>query len=338
MKNNNKFLSIVVATRNDKHSGNMTDKIRLFITGLATQLENQNFESELIIVEWNPINYLPGLQKVIKFPGTKGKFSIRVITVPSSIHNKFANADKIGLFQFIAKNAGIKRALGEFVLSTNVDILFPSGFWDGLPSYLRRDTFYRAVRFDISEKIDTENDFRKIQTHCEKNVLRIFWPWDTEEFPGKKSIAGLVEKLILRVRFKYRLAEHKFSKKLFTNACGDFTLMHKSIWRKIRGYPEFPFYGVKLDGLACYQAYYRGANEKILSLDKCIFHINHPNTWTSKSKEMMEGRLNQKKVPFMSTMEYNVYINRLKETKGNYYFNNKNWGLGNLALPIYESI
>ena len=43
---------------------------------------------------------------------------------PSVLHRRLKYADRLPLFQMIAKNVGIRRAKGQFVLATNIDILF----------------------------------------------------------------------------------------------------------------------------------------------------------------------------------------------------------------------
>ena len=36
---------------------------------------------------------------------------------------------------------------------------------------------------------------------------------------------------------------------LHTNACGDFTLLHRDVWFALRGYPEWPMYSMHLDSV-----------------------------------------------------------------------------------------
>jgi hypothetical protein len=59
---------------------------------------------------------------------------VRFIQVPPEIHRKFRHADHLPLYQMIAKNVGIRRARGRFILVTNIDILFS----DELVSFLAK--------------------------------------------------------------------------------------------------------------------------------------------------------------------------------------------------------
>ena len=44
--------------------------------------------------------------------------------MPSELHARYPHGDALPLYQMIAKNVGIRRARGQFVLATNIDILF----------------------------------------------------------------------------------------------------------------------------------------------------------------------------------------------------------------------
>ena len=58
------------------------------------------------------------------WPRDLGPCQVRFIEVPPEVHRRFAHAEALPLYQMIAKNVGIRRARGQFVLATNIDILF----------------------------------------------------------------------------------------------------------------------------------------------------------------------------------------------------------------------
>ena len=47
------YLSLVVATRNYDHGGNLLGRTQMFLDGWLTQARRYNIPSELIFVEWN---------------------------------------------------------------------------------------------------------------------------------------------------------------------------------------------------------------------------------------------------------------------------------------------
>ena len=56
------------------------------------------------------------------------------------------------------------------------------------------------------------------------------------------------------------------------NACGDFTLMAKTRWEQLRGYPEVPF-NTYMDGTVLYLASQIGMRQIVLTAP--IYHMNH---------------------------------------------------------------
>ena len=92
------YLSIVVASRNDNHGGDMTRRMRLFINGLIYQCNKFKLPAELLFVEWNP----PAgalLKDVLPKP-TKGDYlTLRYIEVPAETHNRYLLGQRIPLFK-----------------------------------------------------------------------------------------------------------------------------------------------------------------------------------------------------------------------------------------------
>src|SRR3972149_2074020 len=117
-------LSIVVAARNDEHSGRFLRRLQLFVSGLLEQAKVHELDSELIIVEWNPPDEVPKLREALAWPRETEPCSVRIVEVPQELHRRYKNADRLPLHQMIAKNVGIRRARGRFVLATTADLLF----------------------------------------------------------------------------------------------------------------------------------------------------------------------------------------------------------------------
>src|SRR5437763_1002748 len=112
------YISVVVAARNDDHGGNMRGRMQAFVDAWCSQAKQYGLASELIIVEWNPPAERPRLSDSLRWP--TGCCGIRLIEVSPTLHRRSRNADRIPLHQMIAKNTGIRRACGEFVLATNL--------------------------------------------------------------------------------------------------------------------------------------------------------------------------------------------------------------------------
>ena len=113
------YLSIVVTTRNDNHGGDLLLRTQTFVNGLIHQCNKFDFFVELIVVEWNPPMGKPLLNEVLPQPMPTDKLCLRYIVVPNEIHRQYISNNSIPLFQMIAKNVGIRRAKGEYILCTN---------------------------------------------------------------------------------------------------------------------------------------------------------------------------------------------------------------------------
>ena len=117
-------LSVVAASRNDDHGENLHYRMQYFLDGFIAQCKKHNLNAELILVEWNPPENKLSLSKSLIYPKELGPCEIRIIRVPRELHLQFEHSEQLPLFQMIAKNVGIRRARGKFVLATNIDILF----------------------------------------------------------------------------------------------------------------------------------------------------------------------------------------------------------------------
>src|ERR1035441_10312403 len=117
------YLSVVVTARNDDHGGNLLGRMQVFVDAWINQAKRHNLSSELIVVEWNPPAGRDRLAQALRWPGDTGPCEVRIIEVPPEVHARYRQAAALPLYQMIAKNVGIRRARGEFILATDIDIL-----------------------------------------------------------------------------------------------------------------------------------------------------------------------------------------------------------------------
>src|SRR5229473_2659130 len=85
-------LSIVAASRNDDHGGNLFERMQLFVDGLADQARRFDLPIDLVLVEWNPPSDRPSLADALRWEPAE-QYQPRVITVPPEVHRTFAHAD-----------------------------------------------------------------------------------------------------------------------------------------------------------------------------------------------------------------------------------------------------
>lgn len=173
MTNKEFHLSVVATSRNDNHGGDLLNRMQQFVDGFVIQCKRHQLKAELILVEWNPPLDKKPLAEALRFPADKGPCGIRIITVPPELHATIKQSDRLPLFQMIAKNVGIRRALGKYILATNIDILFSDDIIRFMRNQLRLRRLYRVDRIDVSMNTTVNSDFEKTLVFCEGNKLRV---------------------------------------------------------------------------------------------------------------------------------------------------------------------
>ncbi len=168
------YLSIVVTARNDDHGGNLLDRMQAFASGWISQARKYGIPSELIIVEWNPLPDRPRLAEALQWPSDLGPCEIRLIEVPPELHARFAHADALPLYQMVAKNVGIRRARGEYVLATNIDILFSSELACFFAARgLQHGRMYRIDRHDAMSNVPAGASIEEQLDYCKTHLIRV---------------------------------------------------------------------------------------------------------------------------------------------------------------------
>src|ERR1035437_9394457 len=169
------YLSVGVTARNDDHGGNLLGRMQVFVDAWINQAKRHNLSSELIVVEWNPPAGRDRLAQGLRRPGDKRPCEVRIIEVPPEVHGRYRHAEALPLYQMIAKNVGIRRARGEFILATNIDILFSDELVRFLASRrLEKGRMYRTDRYDVASDIPVDGTLDEQLAYCRSHAIRIF--------------------------------------------------------------------------------------------------------------------------------------------------------------------
>lgn len=333
-------LTIVATSRNDDHGGNLLNRMQLFVNGLLLQCKRYELKAELILVEWNPPPDKPRLAEVLSWPVDSGPYEIRIIEVPPEIHKRFKYSEQLPLFQMIAKNVGIRRARGRFILATNVDILFSEELVRFLASgRLKKGRMYRVDRCDVPANIPRDVTFDELLKYCRQNVIRLY----VREGICNLQTGEYLEaypKLTLRRWFREKLQDWRLrpvttQSYVHINGCGDFTLMDRESWMKLRGYPEFEMYSFDLDSVLCYAAYHSGMREQILQQPMVIYHIDHAigSGWSPDGDQALHTRLEEIGVPRLPPGQMGAWAIKMRREHKPLIFNDINWGIETEILP-----
>jgi hypothetical protein len=315
------YISFVVTGRNDNYGGDFLYRMNLFLKVLLHFLNKYNISAELVVVEWNPPPTNPLLKDVLAFPQYSKNIPIRFILVPHEIHTNFPNSEKMPLFEYIAKNTGIRRAKGKYILVTNPDIIFTQQLMLYF-SYknLSPDCFYRAIRHDFNIKIPLEKSVTDIIYLAKKNIYIIHYPHGSKKINWLKKWYLTLYFNILEKNNHFSLSPNSFiilNDRIHTNASGDFILTSKDNWHKINGFPEYTDTFTHLDSYACYQLKAAGLNQIVFNYPLIILHCDH-------------DRSEQKTRP--KNEKWEIELEMIKEGKLGPAINGANWGLANYNL------
>ncbi len=316
----NIYLSIIIVGRNDNYGGDFLQRTKMCFTTLADLCQKHRLATEVIMVEWNPPGNRPFFKEVFQeWPISNDYCTLRIIQVPPDLHRNLPNPGKLPLFEYLGKNVGICRAKGEYVLSTNPDIIHGDALIKYLASRkLSEDHFYRIDRHDVRTPVPENLTTEERLVYCENNITMVLGYWYNHNnrlvekyhpFKRLRRYAGFVKRKI-----------HQYPVPiLHTNASGDFCLMHRSTWNELRGYPQFELLGKShgIDGVICYMAVNAGLNQVVFKSPLRIYHQEH-------------GRPEEGK-PFSDTVK-DAFAKLIHERKPITY-NQDTWGLGDVTLP-----
>ena len=232
------MLSIPFVSRNDDHGGELLTRIQVSLNAIVYYWQKYEWDIEVIFVEWNPRDGQILIRDILHYPDN---FPIRFIEVPQEIHDQFTNSEKIPLFSATAMNVAIRRAKGNWAVSTTHDDIFSPE----LVSLLKNENFsensyYRAARYDT--EVDAALPISQLVDSLETGVVK-------RNDPGGPG--------------------------LFTKAAGDFILMSIGNWDKIQGYPEWPLLGFYYDGIVVSNAYAIGLQQVVYPYS--VYHVEHGN-------------------------------------------------------------
>ncbi len=323
-------LSVVVTARNDDHGGNFFQRMQVFVTGFIEQCRRHELHAELVIVEWNPPDDRPRLSEALSFHRTPGPCRVRTIEVPNSLHRRLAHSDNLPLFQMIAKNAGIRRSHGDFVLATNIDILFN----DELMAYLTNgsmseDCFYRIDRCDIPSDVPPDATIEEQLAYCDDHLMRINARNGSLDLQTGHFAIVYLDQHYQMMRTQY----DSMRSLLHTNACGDFTMLAKDRWFELKGYAEFAMYSFHIDSIFCFMAYHHGLRETVLVDPMRIYHIEHDAGWSpGEGDKKLKDRLKSKGIPRLSNEELNAVAIQMQQEKRAIIFNDDHWGFADADL------
>lgn len=160
-------LSVVIASRNDGYGGDSNER-------LARSLQQFiNFRwaisVEVLVVEWNAVEPLlrdvDVIAKVLSTLRLRAGVTVRFINVPSEVAiGPNYPGFYCNMFEYFAKNVGMRRAVGTWVLVTNIDDVFSVPLLRFLDKSIYESTldpygFYTCTRGHVRNTFSDKYDY-----------------------------------------------------------------------------------------------------------------------------------------------------------------------------------
>ena len=123
--------------------------------------------------------------------------------------------------------------------------------------------------------------------------------------------------------------------RVHTNGCGDFTLLSKSAWADLRGYPEMPIWSMHLDSLLCYVAVAAGYKQRVLEPPAHMYHLEHASSWVTMDLDERLRTFAQR--PWIDTSLLQQLHSSMSATGEPIIYNDEDWGLAGLALEEFDT-
>jgi len=233
------YISIILTGRNDDFGGDFNLRLFRALEFNHDQLRERGIPHEFVLVEWRPIAGKPWLSEILA-----DRYAHLVPNVLTSYvtdvtyHEAYSLNPKLQFQEFIAKNVGIRRCRGEFILTTNTDIYLSRGVLNLLQQRgLEPGVLYRTVRIDLKDNIDFE---------------RMDWS-------------------ILEDERNYDTI-NDINPPCYTNASGDFLLLDRENYQALRGFNEvYRAAKVHMDSNFCLKAYSSGLS--LRPLEAPVYHV-----------------------------------------------------------------
>lgn len=168
------YLSIVITGRNDGYGGDFVERFLATLRFNHSELLRRGVPYEIVLVEWAPPAGAPLLADIIdeRCPATTSVM-VRTVVVDAAYHEALSLNPRLQYQEFLAKNVGIRRARGTFVITTNCDVFFGRKILQKLSTrQLEPATVYRAARHDLTAGVDLQ----RVDWTCLENPANLLRP------------------------------------------------------------------------------------------------------------------------------------------------------------------
>jgi hypothetical protein len=240
-------LSVVVIGRNDNYGGRLNERATYCLNTMLDTFD------EVVYVDWNS----PGkpLTDDIEIKVNPERLKIVVVSEEKTkeiLGEAYSTTQKC--CEVLARNVGIRRATGDIIVSSNIDIIPP-----------RREYLDILIKEHLNKTfISNGNSYQKL-----RDLLPVVY--------GVNSVSHKIINNYLEIN-KSMLLSFPRDKQLYAAAvicaCGDFQIAHKDLWYKVKGFDEKMTKRMYADGVVQYKVLMHGGIVKATTFPP-VYHIDH---------------------------------------------------------------
>jgi hypothetical protein len=236
----------VLTGRNDGYGGDFLARFFRALRFNHRQLAEHGIAHEVVFVEWAPPPGAPLIRdRIFDALPDLDREAVSWYVVDSRYQEALSLNPRLEYLEFPAKNVGVRRARGRFVLTTNCDVSFSRQVFAAIAEgRLEPGVLYRAPRHDVNVPAGRES-----------------LDWDLLEDPG--SLAG---------------PAHVLKPPYMGSATGDFVLLDRASFHAIGGFNEvYRVARIGIDRNILVKALSSGV--RVADIGGPVYHENHAGSY-----------------------------------------------------------
>lgn len=259
-------LSAILVSRNDDYGGHLKTRATFCLNTMLDAFD------EVVYVDWNSPNGRPLTDEldIIVHPE---KLKVVIVTPEDAKRmmgeENYKNGQKC--CEVLGRNVGIRRATGDYIIDTNIDIICPRRTYiEEMIHQMKPNEMFTIARYGVEREMvqniwqATGKSFQ--ETRDMVTMIRGVDSINASIMFNTASVnKEILESVPPQVRFN--------AASVITN-CGDFQVAHRDTWWAIRGFEESQIKRTFIDTQLQYKVIMNGGVVRAFNLPP-VYHIDH---------------------------------------------------------------
>lgn len=258
-------LSAVIVSRNDNYGGHLNSRATFCLNSMLDSFD------EVIYVDWNSPEGKGPLTDDIEIVVNPERLKTIVVTPDDAkrlLGDAYAQSQKC--CESLGRNIGIRRATGDYIVSTNIDnICARRSYIEEAISQIPRDSMATITRsgvpLDFVQKVKSQFGTHQATRDMVTLIAGVGSIRQSAMFHSNSVTKEILESCP---------KESWFNVGSVIGNCGDFQIAHRDVWHSIRGFEESQTRRLFSDTLVQIKVIMNGGSVVALNLPP-VYHIDH---------------------------------------------------------------